>query len=173
MTAICKINECEDSVYVKKLELCKKHAQQHYYQKKKTRRIVNLCRRELHELIGDNVLLFKRTNGSLYRTCKACYASKNRRGALKYHFNISLEEYEQILARQGGHCLFCLTTSSSNGKLLAVDHDHSCCPGRSGCRKCIRGLLCWPCNRRMETIDAWSLDQLQRALNYKNSRYFS
>lgn len=29
---------------------------------------------------------------------------------------------------------------------LAVDHDHSCCPGGETCGNCIRGLLCYGCN---------------------------
>lgn len=31
-------------------------------------------------------------------------------------------------------------------KRLTVDHDHSCCNGRTSCGKCIRGVLCSNCN---------------------------
>ena len=27
-----------------------------------------------------------------------------------------------------------------------VDHDHACCPGQTGCARCVRGLLCRKCN---------------------------
>jgi hypothetical protein len=27
-----------------------------------------------------------------------------------------------------------------------VDHDHTCCPGKKSCGKCIRGFLCRACN---------------------------
>lgn len=27
-----------------------------------------------------------------------------------------------------------------------IDHDHSHCPGKLGCRKCVRGVLCSRCN---------------------------
>jgi hypothetical protein len=29
---------------------------------------------------------------------------------------------------------------------LAVDHDHSCCPGKKSCGKCIRGVVHMACN---------------------------
>lgn len=28
-----------------------------------------------------------------------------------------------------------------------VDHDHACCPGKISCGKCVRGLICNPCNK--------------------------
>jgi hypothetical protein len=36
---------------------------------------------------------------------------------------------------------------------LAVDHDHSCCPGARSCGSCIRALLCYNCNRFMGRVD--------------------
>lgn len=40
-----------------------------------------------------------------------------------------------------GPCAICGTVGR-----LAVDHDHSCCPGARSCEKCRRGLLCLNCN---------------------------
>jgi hypothetical protein len=34
----------------------------------------------------------------------------------------------------------------ASGARLAIDHDHNHCPGERGCRHCVRGYLCQPCN---------------------------
>lgn len=55
-------------------------------------------------------------------------------------------EYERILALQGGVCYLCRRAKGTTKK-LAVDHDHACCPETPACGKCVRGLLCGPCNK--------------------------
>jgi len=59
-------------------------------------------------------------------------------------FNISLDRYNEMLAKQGGVCAICSTPPAQ--QMLAVDHDHSCCPGKTSCGSCVRGLLCSDCN---------------------------
>ena len=58
-----------------------------------------------------------------------------------------VERYDQLLASQGGRCAICPATKpGKRGKFFHVDHDHSCCPGRTSCGLCVRGLLCQCCN---------------------------
>lgn len=60
-------------------------------------------------------------------------------------YKMSIEDYEEMLTDQGGGCAIC-GKSPSPKKRLNVDHDHACCPGEVTCGKCVRGLLCTPCN---------------------------
>ncbi len=69
---------------------------------------------------------------------------KVRNRSYKKRFGITLEQYNLLLARQGGVCAICgedevfRANSGSRIKHLAVDHCHE--SGR------IRGLLCGRCN---------------------------
>lgn len=102
-----------------------------------------------------------------YLYCKPCgkarhagYRSKNpqwRRSRtsniLKSRYNITIEQYEEMLDRQGGVCAACGETCKT-GQSLAVDHDHGCCPGdRRSCGGCVRGLLCRSCNQALGFIE--------------------
>lgn len=73
--------------------------------------------------------------------------AKGRKTNLR-RYNLSPEDYEKRLLAQGGVCAIC---GHKPQKIrLSVDHDHSCCPGKSNsCGKCIRGLLCRNCNFRL------------------------
>jgi hypothetical protein len=65
---------------------------------------------------------------------------------LKHYFGVTIEWYEEQFAKQDGRCRICLRRSATR---LHVDHDHSCCPGRKSCGKCLRGLICGECNFRL------------------------
>ena len=83
-----------------------------------------------------------RTIDGLNGQCRRC----QRDGVLRRSYGITLDEYEALVASQRGKCAICDRTPD-NGGALHIDHDHGCCPGRStSCGKCIRGLLCSPCN---------------------------
>lgn len=109
-------------------------------------------------------------------TCNPCanvrmkeYKAANPRefldSRLWTYYRIRLTDYEKLLAYQDHRCAACRrhvsevpnyhrdkVTGYSTG--LTIDHDHNCCPslrttgggGGSVCGKCIRGLLCYPCN---------------------------
>lgn len=56
---------------------------------------------------------------------------------------LSLEWYDKQVAKGCGIC-----GSHDPVREWCIDHDHTCCSygNRKGCRKCIRGVLCNPCN---------------------------
>jgi hypothetical protein len=76
-----------------------------------------------------------------------------KNGRLKAHarrieanFGIPSELYWALYEFQGGKCAILRCRATGKTKALAVDHDHRCCPGRTSCGKCVRGLLCGPHN---------------------------
>lgn len=88
------------------------------------------------------------TASGLYSQCRICKRKSNkryeqsvkgklsaRRKHLKKRFGMSLQEYEEKLARQGGVCEIC---GIPKDEVLDVDHNHS--TGK------VRGLLCFRCN---------------------------
>ena len=95
-------------------------------------------------------------NGRRSRSeCKACTKrERNKRYAddpeyssdihLKRTYNITLVERNRRLEAAGG-CECCGATEHK-GRGWTIDHDHRCCPPGKSCGKCIRGVLCHPCN---------------------------
>lgn len=70
----------------------------------------------------------------------------NRRDKyLQHEFNITLEEYNKILAYQGGVCGICKKAPKA-GRSLNVDHFHgsALCPDGY-----VMGLLCMACNKNL------------------------
>ena len=64
--------------------------------------------------------------------CKACLSIGAHASAVQRTYGISADEYNAILAAQGGRCYICQRRTHT--KRLAVDHDHA--TGE------VRGLLC-------------------------------
>jgi len=65
-------------------------------------------------------------------------------------YNLTAEQYDALLAYQGGRCAIC-RVARGTAKRLAVDHDHhqAMIDGHApdkGCEKCVRGLVCSTCN---------------------------
>ncbi len=80
-------------------------------------------------------------------------------------YGITLLEYDRKLVDQRGRCAICLQPQSKNR--LHIDHDHACCPNRSGriCGKCVRGLLCGACNMIVGLVEN-DPKFIQRLTNY-------
>jgi hypothetical protein len=83
----------------------------------------------------------------LQQNCRTCGKSKK----LLQRFNLTERQYQELLAEQGGVCAAC-GSECRHGKRLAVDHDHSCCPGYTSCGNCIRGLICISCNSALGNV---------------------
>ncbi|UOD28766.1 endonuclease VII domain-containing protein [Massilia violaceinigra] len=60
---------------------------------------------------------------------------------LRSKYGISLAEYAERLAAQGGCCAICRASGDALRETLAVDHDHA--------TGAVRGLLCAKCNRML------------------------
>jgi hypothetical protein len=114
-------------------------------------------------------------SGGKVSHCKPCFGylqrsrpnhkENKRKSRLKQQFNITLEDYEQMMEEQRGVCKICRQPCAS-GRQLAIDHDHRCCPERGqSCGGCIRGLLCWRCNSILGRAED-SVLLLQSAINY-------
>lgn len=116
--------------------------------------------------------------GPVYRSeCKPCNTAlvrqwqrenvekteRNSRSQNLKPYGLTLEEYNERLAEQGGVCAICLAPErDSHGRTgrvfsLAVDHDHS--TGR------IRGLLCQRCNRAIGLLND-DAERIRRAASY-------
>jgi hypothetical protein len=71
------------------------------------------------------------------RESRGRYSATRRAYRLRSNYGISLEEYDAMLARQGGVCAIC-KKPPAKGKRLVVDHCHL--------TGMVRGLLCGKCN---------------------------
>ncbi len=86
---------------------------------------------------------------------------------LLYNYNITIDDYIALLAKQDGHCATCPAIEPTTGRTrrFHVDHDHSCCPIGRSCGKCIRGLLCTTCNLTLGALQD-NAATLQRMIDY-------
>jgi len=85
-------------------------------------------------------------------------------------YSLRREEFLALLTDQEDACAICrkpfqhITGAGFSQPGLRsdihIDHDHACCPGRTSCGRCVRGLLCRSCNTGLAAIED---DSFQRA----------
>lgn len=82
----------------------------------------------------------------------------NRNRVLKFHYGISIEQYEAMLVAQDYRCLICGSKGRQDrASPLDVDHDHN--------TKEVRSLLCHRCNRGIGVF-LENPDSLEKAAAY-------
>lgn len=87
---------------------------------------------------------------------KAAARRNSRRHALK-RFGLTPEQYDSLVAAQGGCCCICRTDSPSKHGVFVVDHDHA--------TGAVRGLLCVRCNTGIGMLGD-DPEMLRRAMAY-------
>jgi hypothetical protein len=91
------------------------------------------------------------------RQYRADHPEEVYRAVRKYHlkntFGITLEQYDEMLLRQGRRCAICKTTDprGRGKKTTTWDIDHNAETGE------VRGLLCHPCNMVLGYYERYSL----------------
>lgn len=91
--------------------------------------------------------------------CRPCASAAQHGAMVEKTYGLSADQYQTLLARQGGKCAICRARPKS--KRLAVDHDHG-----SGA---VRGLLCSRCNHDL-LGSAWDSLAMATALwHYMNT----
>ena len=75
---------------------------------------------------------------------------RSRKSLLKKRYGITPEDYDRMLAEQGGKCALCNTTSSHPWKYFSVDHNHT--------NGYVRALLCHACNTLVGYAEHSQLD---------------
>jgi len=91
----------------------------------------------LRKRVGDSQKLHKNLYGSNH---------------IERTFGLDAEDFQEMMEDQDGRCLICERLFHDNLP-PNVDHDHSCCPSKRTCGKCVRGLVCLPCNIRLATVE--------------------
>jgi Recombination endonuclease VII len=79
-----------------------------------------------------------------------------RDGHLRRKYGLTADQFDAMLARQGGGCAICGRTKD-RGRSLAVDHD--------AVTGALRGILCQNCNRAIGQL-GHDPDRLRKATRY-------
>lgn len=118
------------------------------------------------DFCGTSFSLGRERTGRLQRSdtkwCPDC--GRNSPDVQRFRrYGITSEQYESASAKG---CAIC----GALDRKLHIDHDHACCPTHGGhgpatCGKCVRGLICGPCNRGLGLFQD-DAESLRRAADY-------
>lgn len=124
--------------------------------------------------ISKLLTAFYTNKGRRWSSCKACKTARDyqrhrdnpdlqRAFDLRRRFGITLQEYDAMLAAQGGVCAVCGEPPSA--KRLAVDHNHT--TGK------VRALLCYSCNSALGLLneDRARIQRLDAFLELHGSKH--
>lgn len=165
MSATCVAPQCDRAVQIKSVQMCSAHYQQQRDGRPFTiprsgslirdeygRKRCRTCREWLLEVnFGAN----GRSKDGLATYCLSCIRAKQREcqeykrdRARLIRYGMTREQFDKMLASQGGRCAICRTAEPGTMHHWCIDHDHKCCPRRGeSCGACIRGILCTACNK--------------------------
>lgn len=92
-----------------------------------------------------------------------CEENKDKRAAAsrKHYYGITKEQFDEKMASQDSKCAICRRELERPD----LDHSHACCPSKKSCGKCIRGILCRPCNTLIGLAQE-SIEVLSNAIQY-------
>lgn len=105
---------------------------------------------------------FVRLADTIGSRCKACQSVASHKSRTKSTFGIDEDTYNWLYTLQHGKCAICRQRPLT--KRMSVDHDHAHC--KTGCRECVRGLLCARCNHELLGAAHDSLNILRNAVAY-------
>jgi hypothetical protein len=74
---------------------------------------------------------------------------------LAWKYGISVADYDEMLAAQGGCCAICYGPPTRGRERFDIDHDHS--------TGVVRGLLCSNCNRAVGLLNDNALSAVRLA----------
>tara|TARA_X000000368_G_C22663084_1_gene550524 strand:+ start:144 stop:602 length:459 start_codon:yes stop_codon:yes gene_type:complete len=133
----------------RKCRICgvSKHLLDNYYRSRKDKTLASSYSYECKECTIKRIKKKDRTHPHI-----------KREQHLKRRYGISLQEYTEMLDRQGNCCATCGSKEpGGKWKSFAVDHDHK--TGK------VRGMLCKSCNIALGEVDD-SLTTLKRMIEY-------
>ena len=125
----------------------------------------SLRRRDKTKILSPENFYWKETiscpdHNKRMRDWNKANPEKVRNSYYKKSFGITLDQYNEILEKQGGVCAIC-NEKDSNFVNLAVDHDHN--------TNKVRGLLCHLCNRALGMFKD-DIIRIKNAIMYLNTK---